>query len=131
MDKVNSYVRSANMRQIKSKNTKPEILVRKLVYHMGFRYRIHYKQLPGKPDLVFTKQRKVIFVHGCFWHQHQDIKCQYMHYPKSSLDYWLPKLERTKVRDYNNINLINSLGWKCMIVWECELKDKDVCCRMK
>ncbi len=109
------------MRRIKSKDTKPEIFVRKMVYAMGYRYRLHAKELPGQPDLVFRKKKKAIFVHGCFWHQHEE--CKQGHIPKSNLPYWIPKLERTKKRDAGNLEKLKGLGWKILVVWECEVKE--------
>ena len=94
MDKISVARRSANMRAIRSTGSRPEMAVRHLVHGMGYRYRLHAKQLPGKPDLVFASRRKVIFVHGCFWHQHPKAGCRDARPPKSNLDYWQPKLER-------------------------------------
>lgn len=112
--------RSANMRAIRSKGMKPELTVRRLVHHLGFRYRLHRKDLPGKPDLVFSSRRCVIFVHGCFWHAH---KCKIAHSPKTNKDYWEPKLERNKVRDVAHRKALRALGWRSLVVWECELKN--------
>ncbi len=109
------------MKRIGSKNTKPELIIRKLLSCMGFRYRLHRGKLPGKPDIVFPSKKKVIFVHGCFWHQHSDKKCKKMHIPKSKLDYWLPKLDKTKTRDRKNQLALKQLGWKVYIIWECEI----------
>lgn len=112
--------RSANMRAIRSKGTKPEMIVRRAVHHMGYRYRLHRTDLPGNPDLVFPSRKKVIFVHGCFWHSHS---CQLAHRPRSNLDYWEPKLARTKHRDALHLMTLKELGWQCLILWECELKN--------
>ena len=111
--------RSANMRAIRSKGMKPEKTVRRLVHGMGYRYRLHRAGLPGKPDLVFPSRQKVIFVHGCFWHTHG---CGIAHIPTSNLDYWKPKLERNKTRDAAHLAALKALGWKSLVVWECELK---------
>ena len=111
------------MAAVRSKNTQPELLVRRLVHSMGYRYRLHRTDLPGKPDLVFSRKRKVIFVHGCFWHQHG---CKSSHLPKSNTDYWVPKLQRNKTRDVEHINALQSDGWLCLILWECELQDFDL-----
>lgn len=109
------------MSRIRSKNTVPELIVRKLIYSLGYRYRLHSKKLPGHPDLVFLGRKKVIFVHGCFWHFHG---CQKGQPPKTRLDYWLPKLTANKERDKaHEIELINS-GWEVLTIWQCELKDK-------
>lgn len=115
--------RSANMRAIRSKGMRPELAVRSLVHKMGYRYRLHKKDLPGRPDLVFPSRRKVIFVHGCFWHAHKH--CKAAHLPKSNLEYWGPKLERNRTRDRENIEGLNADGWESMVVWECEVKTQD------
>lgn len=112
------------MRRIKSKDTKPELQVRKLVYRLGYRYRLHCRDLPGKPDLVFRRMKKVIFVHGCFWHQHE--KCVDGHIPKGNLNYWYPKLLRNKARDAEHHALLNAYGWRSLILWECQLISTDM-----
>lgn len=112
--------RSANMRAIRSKDMLPELTVRSLAHKLGYRFRLHRKDLPGKPDLVFAARRKVIFVHGCFWHSHN---CKAAHIPKSNLDYWGPKLQRNQARDRKNITALKADGWQALIIWECELKD--------
>jgi DNA mismatch endonuclease (patch repair protein) len=109
------------MAKVKSKGTKPEMLVRRLVYSMGYRYRLHGLKLPGHPDLVFTGRRKVIFVHGCFWHRHDG--CRLARLPKSRLDFWLPKLEGNRLRDADKLGQLDQLGWNVLVIWECELKD--------
>src|ERR1035441_7586556 len=101
--------RSANMRAIRSKDMRPELAVRSLVHKLGYRYRLHKRDLPGKPDLVFASRRKVIFVHGCFWHSHKG--CKAAHVPKSNLAYWGPKLQRNQTRDLKNINTLTADGW--------------------
>ena len=106
------------MRRIRSKGMRPELAVRRLVHKMGYRFRLHRKDLPGNPDLVFVSQRKVIFVHGCFWHSHDD--CKSAHVPKSNLDYWGPKLKRNRARDAKSIATLKADGWKTLVVWECE-----------
>lgn len=108
------------MQNIRSINTKPECLVRKFLFSQGFRYRKHDKRFPGTPDIVLPKYRTVIFVHGCFWHMHEGHSCFVM--PKSNQDYWRPKLERNRQRDIQNISRLEALGWKVIVVWECELK---------
>jgi DNA mismatch endonuclease (patch repair protein) len=115
--------RSANMRAIHSKDMRPELAVRHLVHEMGYRYRLHKEDLPGRPDLVFASRRKVIFVHGCFWHAHKD--CKVAHVPKSNLEYWGPKLERNRTRDVKNIEGLMACGWESLIVWECEIKAQE------
>ncbi len=114
--------RSANMRAIRSKDMLPEMTVRRLVHRLGYRFRLHGKDLPGKPDLVFASRHKVIFVHGCFWHSHG---CPCAHLPKSNLDYWLPKLERTQARDKRNIDVLSANGWTSLVIWECETAESD------
>lgn len=120
-DKLSVAARSENMRKIRSKGMKPEITIRKLVHSLGYRYRLHKSDLPGKPDLVFSRLKKIIFVNGCFWHQHQDSKCHIVRKPKSNLDFWLPKLERTRKRDEENLLKLSQLGWQSMVIWECEI----------
>ena len=110
--------RSELMAAVRSKNTKPELIVRRLVHSMGYRYRLHRADLPGKPDLVLSSKRKIIFVHGCFWHQHG---CRFSHVPKSNAAYWAPKLERNRARDIEHLVNLRALGWKCLVLWECEL----------
>lgn len=123
MDKLTPERRSANMRAIRSKGMKPELLVRRLVHKLGYRFRLHRKDLPGKPDLAFVGRRKAIFVHGCFWHQHPDPRCVDARLPKSKLDYWIPKLERNVARDEAQALLLKERGWKVLTVWDCETKD--------
>lgn len=114
--------RGENMRRIRSKDTAPEMTVRRLVHGLGYRYRLHRKGLPGNPDLVFSSRKKVIFVHGCFWHQHEDLSCKITNTPKTNLEYWLPKLERTKQRDELNQQKLKETGWDVLVVWECEIE---------
>ena len=109
------------MRAVKSKNTKPEMIVRQLLHAHGYRYRLHYRTLPGKPDLAFPGRKKAIFVHGCFWHGHG---CKIGKAPKSRLDYWLPKLEANIARDRKKTDAIHALGWETLTVWQCELGDR-------
>ncbi|MBZ9678694.1 DNA mismatch endonuclease Vsr [Mesorhizobium sp. ES1-1] len=120
IDRISKERRSANMARIRSKNTEPEMRVRQVAHRFGYRFRLHRKDLPGKPDLVFPARRKVIFVHGCFWHRHDGcIDCSV---PKSRQDYWEPKFERTKARDKESLQLLNEAGWSAMIIWDCETK---------
>lgn len=119
MDHISPEKRSYVMSRIRSKDTAPEIAVRRLVFAMGYRYRLYDKSLPGKPDLVFRRKRKVLYVHGCFWHQHE--KCPTGKPPVSNLDYWLPKFKRTVERDRQNINALRKQGWRALVVWECQL----------
>jgi len=124
MDTVSRKRRSANMARIRSKDTSPELLVRKAVHSMGYRFRLHSKQLPGKPDLVFTSRRRVIFVHGCFWHQHPKEECLDSRRPKSNIGYWHAKLERNVERDAVNIASLRKLGWRVLLIWDCETRDR-------
>jgi DNA mismatch endonuclease (patch repair protein) len=113
------------MALVRGTDTKPELLVRRIVHAMGFRYRLHAKELPGKPDLAFPRLRKVIFVHGCFWHQHKKRGCRLARLPKSRLDFWETKLEGNRLRDLKNRRLLRSLNWEVLEVWECELQNVD------
>jgi len=121
LDPLSSEERSERMSRVRGKDTKPEVFVRRKLWSLGFRYRLHGK-LPGKPDLVFSKKRKVIFIHGCFWHQHKN--CNRYRMPRSRLDFWLPKLEGNAKRDRMNQKLLRSLGWNYLVVWECQLRQK-------
>ncbi|MEL7221266.1 MAG: DNA mismatch endonuclease Vsr [Bacteroidota bacterium] len=112
--------RSYNMSQIRGKDTKPEILVRKLLFNHGFRYKLHDKTLPGKPDLVLPKYKTVLLINGCFWHGHEG--CQYFVIPKTRTEWWRQKINNTKIKDDQNIKNLKNLGWKVKAVWECELK---------
>jgi DNA mismatch endonuclease (patch repair protein) len=108
------------MSQIKPINTKPEVLVRKYLFSAGFRYRKYVKSLPGHPDIVLPKYKTVVFVNGCFWHMHEG--CRKFVWPKSNQEYWQKKLYGNKKRDIENIKVLEQLGWKVIIVWECELR---------
>jgi DNA mismatch endonuclease (patch repair protein) len=112
--------RSENMRAIRSKDTLPELTVRSLVHALGYRFRLHRPDLPGKPDLAFPGRRKVIFVHGCFWHSHG---CKTGLIPKSNRAFWLPKLRQNKARDRKNLEALSQRGWDALVIWQCELKD--------
>jgi DNA mismatch endonuclease (patch repair protein) len=113
--------RSENMSRIRSKNTRPEMTIRKLIWSMGYRYRLHRKDLPGKPDLVFSGRHKVLFVHGCFWHAHT---CKEgIRNPKSNQGYWLAKRQHNIERDKIAVNELEKAGWDVMVIWECELND--------
>src|SRR5436853_1617813 len=119
-DKLSPEHRSENMRRIKSKGMKPEMLVRRMVHSMGYRYRLHKKDLPGKPDLVFGQRKKAIFVHGCFWHGHDAESCPDRRTPKSNVSYWSPKLARNRERDAEHVQALESAGWKVLTIWECD-----------
>ncbi|NMH89775.1 DNA mismatch endonuclease Vsr [Flavivirga sp. Y03] len=116
-------VRSYNMSRIKGKNTKPEIVVRKFLFSNGIRYKLHDKTLPGKPDMVFPKYKKVIFVHGCFWHGHEN--CKYFVVPKTRTEWWLDKINGNKKKDAENVEALKKQGWDVKTIWECELKPKN------
>lgn len=120
LDSVTKEKRSEIMSKVRSKNTSPELAVRKLLFSLGYRYRLHAKNLPGKPDLVFPGRKKVIFVHGCFWHYHD---CKTGHIPKSRLDYWKPKLTTRRQRDATNVAALIGMGWRVLVLWECEISD--------
>ena len=121
MDSLTPERRSENMRRIRSKGMKPELTVRRLVHALGYRYRVHAKELSGKPDLAFTKRRKAIFVHGCFWHQHPG--CREGRPPGSNTSYWRPKLARNVERDDAAFAALAAAGWQTLIIWECEISD--------
>jgi len=120
-DTLSPNERSKRMSLIRGKDSSPELKLRRLVHGMGFRYRLHVKDLPGKPDLVFPSRRAVIFMHGCFWHRHPGCKLARM--PKSKLDFWRPKLEGNRERDLRNQEMLKKLGWHVLVIWECEMKN--------
>ena len=120
MDTRTPEQRRRIMQAVKSKNTGPELTVRRLLHGMGYRYRLHRKDLPGRPDIVFVSRRKAIFVHGCFWHGHG---CSKGRLPKSRLDYWRPKIEGNVARDRTKIDRLRSSGWDVLVVWQCEIAD--------
>lgn len=120
MDQLSSEKRSWNMSRIRSQNTKPELQLRKVLHGMGFRYRLHDKKLPGSPDLVFPKYKAVIFVHGCFWHRHG---CKQTTTPSTRKDFWETKFKANTERDKKNIQSLQDIGWRVMVVWECELEN--------
>ncbi|MCY0856855.1 very short patch repair endonuclease [Cupriavidus sp. D39] len=115
--------RATIMRAVKSKNTGPELIVRRIVHSLGFRFRLHRQDLPGSPDLAFIGRRKAIFVHGCFWHGHDCPRGARV--PKTNSTYWLAKIARNRERDAAAIERLTAIGWQIHIVWECELKDRD------
>ncbi len=124
-DKISKERRSENMRRIRSKDMKPEMVVRSLSHRLGYRHRLHNKKLPGKPDLSYPGRKKVIFVHGCYWHQHGDPECKISRRPKSNLEYWGPKLDRNVRRDAENQAKLQELGWGYMVIWECQTGDTE------
>ena len=121
MDSLTKEQRSATMARVRGKDTGPEMRVRRLVHEMGYRYRLHRRNLPGVPDLAFSSRRKVIFVHGCWWHGHDCPGGRKR--PKTNKSYWLPKLERNRTRDAANQAELRARGWGALVLWECQLKD--------
>jgi len=111
------------MSRIRKTGSKPEVQVRQLAHRLGYRFRINRRDLPGTPDIVFPGRRKVIFVHGCFWHQHEG--CRLSNLPRTRTDYWLPKLARTVERDREAIDALQGRGWDVLVIWECEIKDRE------
>lgn len=123
MDVHSREQRQRNMRAIRSRDTKPEMFVRRLVHSMGYRYRLHSRDLPGRPDLVFPARKKVLFVHGCFWHRH---RCKYGRVvPATRRRFWVEKLEKNADRDRRVRRLLRALGWKSLTIWECQLEQTD------
>lgn len=114
------------MAKVRGKGSVAERRVRSLAHAMGYRFRLHGAKLPGKPDLVFAPRRKVIFVHGCFWHRHDDPGCRFARMPSSRQDYWRPKLEGNRQRDKRTEAAIADLGWTCLVIWECQLRDESM-----
>lgn len=124
-DTISRQRRSENMRRIRSKGMRPELIVRSMVHSLGYRFRLHVPELPGKPDLVFPRLKKIIDVRGCFWHQHGR-SCIDSHIPKTRLDYWKPKLLRNRSRDKRNLKKLEALGWEVYVIWECEVGNKEL-----
>jgi DNA mismatch endonuclease (patch repair protein) len=125
-DSLSPKERSKRMALIRAKNTGLELFVRRLIYSLGYRYRLHGRELPGKPDIVFASRRKVILVHGCFWHWHTSHTCKIAHLPKSRREYWMPKLQRNRDRDKAVQQDLLRLGWQSLIVWECQVSNLDL-----
>jgi len=123
MDTLTPAQRSERMSRVRSKDTKPEMVIRRLVHKMGFRYQLHVRGLPGNPDLVFPSRGKIIFVHGCFWHRHGT--CKFTRWPKSRLEFWKPKLEQNRQRDQFIRKQLRKEGWRVLVLWECQLKRAD------
>ena len=125
MDTLSPSDRSARMARVRGRDSKPEMLVRRMVHGIGFRYRLHDRRLPGSPDLVFSARRKVIFVHGCFWHRHPDAQCRLARMPKSRLDFWEPKLQGNRDRDVRHQSELVALEWQYLVVWECQMRHRE------
>lgn len=123
MDKLSREQRSLNMSRIRSRNTSPELKVRSELHRMKFRFRLHRKDLPGSPDIVMPKHKIIIFVHGCFWHQHEN--CRYATVPKTNTEYWLKKFGRNKTRDEESRLALEKMGWRVVQIWECETRNID------
>jgi len=121
LDRITVEQRSANMAAIKGRDTRPELLVRRILRRLGIGYRLHANGLPGRPDIVMRGRRRVIFVHGCFWHRHED--CRYSYLPKSRREFWAEKFAGTVARDLRNLTLLRKNGWKVLVIWECEIAD--------
>ena len=122
-DTLTPAQRSERMSRVRGRDTKPEVAVRRIVHGMGYRYRLHRKDLPGKPDIVLPRHRAVIFVHGCFWHRHEEPSCALARLPKSRLEFWEPKLEANRLRDIRTKQALEAAGWRVLVIWECEVKD--------
>ena len=122
MDSISEEHRSWNMSRIRSKDTKPEIMVRSLLHRKGYRFRMHCKNLPGKPDIVLPKYRTAVFVHGCYWHRHPG--CKFAYEPKSRVEFWTAKFVDNVERDKRNQDALVALGWRVLVIWECEVADQ-------
>ena len=122
MDNLSAEDRSWCMSRIRSKGMKPELAVRSMVHRLGYRFRLHRQDLPGRPDLVLPRHNAVIFVNGCFWHWHPDPECPIAGLPKSNIEYWKPKLSRTRIRDKEHVRSLKADGWRVLTVWECQLR---------
>lgn len=123
IDTLSRHERTERMRRIRHKDTRPEWAARRLLHSLGLRYRLHPTTLPGKPDLVLPRHKAVVFVHGCFWHRHPEPSCRLARWPKSRLEFWRPKLEGNRDRDIRIQEELSRLGWRVLVLWECELAD--------
>lgn len=123
MDRISKERRSWNMSRIRGKDTKPELIVRSILHRNGYRFRLHRKDLPGRPDIVLPKHHTVVLVHGCYWHRHEG--CRYAYTPKSRVEFWEKKFGENVERDDRNGLALRKLGWRCMTVWECETKSEE------
>lgn len=124
VDSVTPTLRSEIMSRVRSRDTKPEMIVRRMLHKAGYRYRLHVAELPGRPDLVFVGRKKVIFVHGCFWHMHE--ACPRSRIPKSRVEFWTTKLYANRKRDERNLAELRSLGWDVLVIWECQLPSSEL-----
>lgn len=124
VDKISKEQRSHLMGRVRGKNTKPELIVRKRLHALGYRFRVFDRKLPCHPDIVLTKYKTAIFIHGCFWHGHQN--CKYFRWPKSNIEFWKHKIKTNRKRDSACMEKLNKLGWKAIVIWECELKPDKV-----
>jgi DNA mismatch endonuclease (patch repair protein) len=123
MDTVDQVTRSKMMSRIRNKDTGPELVVRSLAHRLGYRFRLHRRDLPGSPDMVFPGRRKVVFVHGCYWHRHPGCRLAYV--PKSNVEFWTQKFESNVIRDAKSLATLKEVGWDATIIWECEVADPD------
>lgn len=123
MDILAPEQRSVLMSRIRGKDTKPEMTVRRIAHSLGYRFRVHRRDLPGNPDVVFPRLRKIVFVHGCYWHRHNG--CRYAYVPKSNTEFWKQKFDANVARDKHSVAKLEKLGWGVLIIWECETKDED------
>ena len=123
-DIVNAEKRSELMSRIKGRNTTPELAIRSIAHGLGYRFRLHRRDLPGSPDLVFPRYRTVVFVHGCFWHRHDG--CRYAYRPKSRIQFWTKKFEENVARDERNEAALRNMGWQVLVIWECETRDQEL-----
>ncbi|HAM32563.1 MAG TPA: very short patch repair endonuclease [Deltaproteobacteria bacterium] len=124
MDRIGPQARSALMSKVRGKDTGPEMIVRRLLHRLGYRYRLHVRELPGQPDLVFPSRQKAIFIHGCWWHQHRCKRGNRR--PATRREYWLPKLEANKRRDAETRSKLRRMGWRTLVIWECQTRDSDM-----
>lgn len=131
VDFVSAEKRSNIMRGSRSKNTRPELRVRQLLHSLGYRFRVHGARLPGRPDVVFPARRKVILVHGCFWHQHEDPECAVARRPASNTEYWTDKFAKNRERDQRTLDALEDAGWTVCTIWECEVDRDDLAARLK
>jgi DNA mismatch endonuclease (patch repair protein) len=127
MDTLSKQARSERMRRVRSHDTSPELIVRKEIFALGFRFSLHARQLPGAPDIVLNRHHKIVLVHGCFWHRHKG--CRHARTPKSRLEYWLPKFEANEQRDLRVRRRLARLGWRTLVVWECQTRNREVMLR--